>query len=154
SDGYRFAGVPGRLDWTVTQFAHANLLIRPPQSSAAAANADLDRMPTAELVTRGDPQARAALDWRIAQPLTVLVLLLIAVPLAHTRPRRGRYARLVPAILIYIVYYNLLGVARIWSAEGRLPLWWVPALAAAGGLALIWWHYGRRGKPAGRRHAH
>ncbi len=154
ADGYRFTGEPGRLDWTVTQFARANLLIRPPQPSAASAGGNLDRMPTSELAARDDAASRAALDWRIAQPLTVLVLLLIAVPLAHTRPRQGRYARLVPAILIYVVYYNLLGVARIWSAEGRLPLWWVLVLTAAGGGVLIWWHYGRHGKSARRRHAH
>lgn len=141
--GERYAGKPGRLDWTRTHFASADLLIRPPQTQPAAGG-DLSRLPTSALLARDDAGARAAFEWRIAQPLTVLVLLLIAVPLAHSRPRSGRYARLVPAILIYIVYFNLLGVARVWAGKGHLALWWVPALAAAVGFVLLWRQYGRR----------
>lgn len=152
ADGYRYAGAPGRLDWTITQFERSDLLIRPPQ--AAPPGTDLDRLPTAALLRRGDAPARAALEWRIAQPFTVLVLLLIAVPLAHTRPRQGRYARLVPAILVYLVYFNLLGVARVWVAQQRVAwLWWVPGLFAAGGLVLLWYRYGRHGNLFGRRRA-
>ncbi len=111
-------------------------------------------MATTELVGRRDAPARAALEWRIAQPFTVLVLLLIAVPLAHARPRQGRYARLVPAILLYLVYFNLLGVARVWVAQGRLAwLWWVPGLFALGGLMLVWHRYGRHVNLFRRRHA-
>jgi lipopolysaccharide export system permease protein len=150
TDGWRFAGEAGRRNWTLTRFAHGDLLIRPPQA-AASSETELDRLPTAALAGRDDLKARAALEWRIAQPITALVLLLIAVPLAHARPGRGRYARLVPAILIYILYFNLLGVARVWTADGKLPwLWWVPAVFAAGGLAFLWWHYGRHKRIAGR----
>lgn len=147
-DGVRYAGVPGRLDWTVTQFKHSDLLVSRPHTTSTA-NTDLDRMSIPELLARGEAPARAALAWRMAQPFTVLILILIAVPLAHTRPRRGRYARLVPAILFFIVYFNLLGVARVWMAGGHLPLWWVPVLGALVGGILLWRQFGRRRLVAG-----
>lgn len=153
ADGFRYSGRPGALDWTVTRFRHADLLVQP--GTPAAGSADLDRLSTAALFARSDPAARAALQWRIAQPFAVLVLLLIAVPLAHARPRQGRYVRLVPAILVYLVYFNLLGVARVWVAQGAAPVipgvWWVPGAAALGGLLLLWLRFGRR---LGRRVAH
>lgn len=154
ADGHRYSGQAGALDWTVTRFRHADLLVQPGRPTPGGA--DLDRLSTAALAARSDPAARAALQWRIAQPFAVLVLLLIAVPLAHVRPRQGRYARLVPAILVYLVYFNLLGVARVWVAQGTAPaipgLWWVPGLAALGGVMLLWLRFGRR-YGRGLRHA-
>ena len=146
SDGYRYAGDAGALDWTVTRFRKADLLVQPGHPARGAT--DVDRLSTGSLLARGDRPARAALEWRIAQPFTVLVLLLIAVPLAHVRPRQGRYARLVPAILVYLVYFNLLGVARVWVAQGTLGLlpgvWVVPLIAALGGAALLSARFGRQ----------
>ncbi|HEX5314470.1 MAG TPA: LPS export ABC transporter permease LptF [Gammaproteobacteria bacterium] len=144
--GHRYAGIPGQLDWTVTRFRSASLLVRPATPEAGVT--DPDRLPTAQLSARDDPVARATLQWRLVQPFTVLVLLLIAVPLAHIRPRQGRFARLVPAILVYLVYFNLLGVVRVWVGEGTIPLlpglWLVPLVFALGGIGLIYLRFARR----------
>ena len=85
----------------------------------------------------GDPAARAELHWRLASPLSVLVLALLALPLARSSPREPRYARLLLALLAWLTYYNLLVLGRTWIAEGTLApalgLWWVhlPVLALA-----------------------
>ncbi len=145
--GHRYEGRPDALDWTLTRFGSARLLVQPP-GPAPASTTDYDRMATSVLMAHTEPGARATLQWRLVQPLTVLLLLLIAVPLAHMRPRQGRYARLVPAILVYLIYFNLLGVARIWVAHGevdpQLGVWWVPALALLFGVLLLWQRFGRR----------
>lgn len=145
--GHRYQGNSGALDWTRTRFGSASVLVEPPGHAPASAT-DYDRMSTARLTALADPGARATLQWRLVQPLTALLMILIAVPLAHMRPRQGRYARLVPAILVYLIYFNLLGVARIWVAHGEvgtgLGVWWVPGLALLFGLFLLWQRYGRR----------
>ena len=60
------------------------------------------------------------------------LLLLLAVPLCKSSPRQGRYGRLVVAILLFVIYYNLLATAKYWVGEGKGPtaigLWWVPVL--------------------------
>ncbi len=65
-------------------------------------------------------------------PVSVIVLLLLAVPLCKSSPRQGRYGRLVVAILLFVIYFNLLATARYWVGEGSVPavigLWWVPVL--------------------------
>ncbi len=54
---------------------------------------------------------------------------LLAVPLSRLRPREGRYARLLQAILIYFVYSTFLSAGKVWLARGKIPdylgLWWV-----------------------------
>ena len=65
-------------------------------------------------------------------PISVLVLLVFAVPLSKSSPRQGRYGKLVVAVLLFVVYYNLMGVAQVWVKDGVVPpvigMWWVALL--------------------------
>jgi lipopolysaccharide export system permease protein len=97
--------------------------------------------PTAALIGSRDPEKRAELQWRLAMPVSVLVLLFLSVPLSKSSQRQGRYGRLVMAILLFVVYYNLLGAAKVWVEQGNVPawvgLWWVPALTVMLALVLL-----------------
>ncbi|MEM1231643.1 MAG: LPS export ABC transporter permease LptF [Pseudomonadota bacterium] len=64
---------------------------------------------------------RAEQQWRIAAPLVPLVLTLLALPLARSRPRQSRFARVVIAALLYAGYYNLIGLGRSAVEQGTLP---------------------------------
>ena len=63
--------------------------------------------------------------------------------LSRTAPRRGRYAKVFIAVLVYVVYYNLGGMAQTWLEEGwvgALPgMMWVHTLPASMLLVLLWW---------------
>ena len=69
--------------------------------------------------------------------LSVLVLALLAVPMARTSPRQPRYGNLILAVLGYIIYANSLALGRLWMAQGKLSalwgFWWVylPTLVLA-----------------------
>jgi lipopolysaccharide export system permease protein len=73
------------------------------------------------LFRSGNPKDSAELQWRAAMPVSALLLSLLAIPLGHTDPRRGRYANIFPAVLLYIAYRYLLGMAKNWVADGTLP---------------------------------
>ena len=64
--------------------------------------------------------------------ITTFVLAMLAVPFSTVRPRKGRYVMLLPAIIIYILYIELLYMARHWLEQGQIPaalgLWWVHVL--------------------------
>jgi lipopolysaccharide export system permease protein len=96
---------------------------------------------TSMLLGSDDPEDQAELQWRIAAPLGTLLLALLAVPLAHTTPREGRYGKLVLGIVAYLVYSNLLALGQAWIAKGyvspAIGLWWVHGLTAAAALWLI-----------------
>lgn len=58
------------------------------------------------------------IQWRFAPVLATLVLCIVAVPLSMVNPRQGRFARLMPAILIYLAYYLfLLSVRNLVQTE-------------------------------------
>jgi lipopolysaccharide export system permease protein len=70
-----------------------------------------------------------------------LVLALIAVPLARLRPRQGRYARVWVALLIFLLYSQLISVGKVMIARGTLPLvlglWWTHAAVVVLALLVI-----------------
>lgn len=142
-DGYRYQGTPGTTDYAVIKFGEHG--VRMGSSGESYAENKVDFMPTPELLQRGGKAALAELEWRISIPIMAFVLALLAVPLAKTSPRQGRYGRLLAAILVYIIYSNLLGVARVWVEKGTLSpligLWWVHVLMLIGAIVLLFNQY-------------
>lgn len=84
---------------------------------------------TFDLPDSGSYEDLAEFQWRLSTPLSALLLALLAIPLSRSRPRQGRYARMLAAVVIYAVYFNLLDVSRTWVESGTSgSIWWVPAL--------------------------
>ena len=138
-DGERIEGVPGRPDFRRIRFVEHGIPVVVPE--AGSGRLVPERRRTLDLLRSSELSDVAELQRRISMPLMVLVLALIAVPLAALRPREGRYARVAIAILLYFVYSNLVSAAQVWIEKGRLPplfgTWWVHALFAALGLLLL-----------------
>lgn len=147
-DGFRVEGQPGQDDFRLLRFARNDLRL-PDNDSGESSDAIKRAAPTGELLRSDEALQRAELHWRLAPPLSALVLALLALPLSRSSPRQPRYASLIVAILAYIVYANFLALGRSWLAQDKLAfglgLWWVylPTLALA--LWLI-----RRGLPLRR----
>lgn len=138
-NGYRYEGVPGQADFRIIQFEkHA---VRIEESTRGAVRYKRDARPTMALWKSSDPSDSAELQWRLSVPLSAALLAFLAVPLARVTPRQGRYGRLFVAIVVYIVYVNLLSVTQVWVERGIIPafigLWWVHALVFALALALL-----------------
>ncbi len=73
----------------------------------------------------------AEFQWRLSTPISALLLALLAIPLSRSKPRQGRYARMLAALVIYAVYFNLLDVGRTWVEMGTaMSIWWVPGMLA------------------------
>lgn len=138
-DGYRYFGTPGTSNYDRVQFQALSLRVSPPPFSYV--NNQRKLTPTSELWGSADRQDQAELHFRIAAPVSVLILALLAVPLSHLKPRQGRYSKIVFGILVYLVYANLLGVGQAWIGKGQIPsgvgLWWAHALVLAAALWMI-----------------
>ena len=146
-DGWRYEGLPGRADYRIVRYAEHGIVIQPPKPDNGLDS--YDAYPTADLLGINDVAATSELQWRLSVPLSVLLLTLLAVPLARTSPRQGRYGRLLVAILVYVIYYNLGILARVWLQKGVTPLamgmWWVNVVFLVGVAALLLRQYGLRG---------
>lgn len=97
--------------------------------------------PTAQLAHSDHPKDIAEFQWRLSTPVAAVLLGLLGVPLSRTAPRQGRYAKLLVAVLVYAVYYNLSAMAKTWVEQGdvgRAPgIWWVSGLLGCVLLILL-----------------
>lgn len=129
-NGHRYSGTPGTGEFRAITFErHGIRLTEPKQQSASAGRAGKGM----EELRRSDHSAdRAELEWRLAMPIACVMLALASLPLSHTTPRQGRYGRIAMGLLVYLVYSNLLVVARNNLADGQVPMelgmWWAHAL--------------------------
>jgi lipopolysaccharide export system permease protein len=93
--------------------------------------------PTFQLARSNDLEDIAEYQWRLSTPISTLLLALLAIPLSRTAPRRGKYAKLVTAVLVLAIYYNTSAMAKDWVEQGVVGpvvgIWWVVVL-----LAIVW----------------
>jgi len=120
-EGYRYEGQAGQQDYTITQFETHSILVQTGEKQQIEEY--LKSLPTSLLWQRGTSRDLAELQWRISAAVMTLVLCVMALALANNGPRTGRYAGFLPAILIYIIYSNLLGVTRAWVTKGVMAPW-------------------------------
>jgi lipopolysaccharide export system permease protein len=137
-NGHRYTGAPGDLDFVITRFERHAVRV---QETAAPGYRKLEATPTLELLREGDARHLAELQWRLSLPLSTLLLTVMAVPLARTSPRQGRYAKLVTAFVLYFLYNNALGITqKLVEREELHPwvgVWPVHGAFLAGALILL-----------------
>ena len=98
---------------------------------------------TLELLQSPNLRYQGELVWRVGLLLGAANLLLLAIGLAATNPRRASNWNLLFALLGFIVYYNLINLSQAWVSSGRFGMG--TALAGLHGsafvlaLTLLWW---------------
>ena len=143
--GERYEGEPGKPDYRIMEFdQHGILLENKKQVSAKATPSELKS--PADLWLSDQIEDRVELQWRIAIPVVVVILALLAVPLSYIAPRQGRFGKVGYAILVYIAYLNLMAVTRGQLENEVLPMvvnfWWVH-LVFVGLTGLLLWRRNR-----------
>ncbi len=130
-NGYRYIGRPGELEYQEVKFDTYSQYLQP-MNVRNPGDVEADALSTVALWAADELESKAALQWRIALPILVLVVTLLAIPLSHTNPRQGRYAQMIPAILIYIIYLVSLNAVRGLIEDGKVPaavgMWYVHAI--------------------------
>jgi len=160
-NGVRYEGVPGRGDYREIRFREYGVRLR--ESKVREEVQVAQALSTRELLASDRADYRAQLHWRLSLPVLCVVVTLLAVPLSRVNPRQGRYARLLPSILLYLIYITMLTSMRsklekdgyppvaLWAVHGVFLLaafnfhlfgrfWWRLFSAIGNGLSsLIWW---------------
>lgn len=141
--GREYQGIPGTANFQIAEFQGLKARLPHP---VIAIHQDIRTAKTADLWPLNNPDRAKAteLQWRLSAPFMVFALTLIAVPLSRVNPRVGKYAKLLPAVVIYILYANFMFVARNAMMNGKIPwwigMWWLHLLAFLLGLGLIWYN--------------
>lgn len=141
NEGREYEGKPGKANFRVVHFNQYRARLPHPTVNLQQ---DIRTEATSNLLPFNNPDLNKAaeLQWRLSVPLMVLILTLIAIPLSQVNPRSGKFARLMPAILIYIIYANFMFIARDWLKAGKVPVWigmsWLHILFLVLAGLLLW----------------
>src|SRR5574341_1250361 len=118
-NGRRYEGEPGSREYKVYEFERYAMRIDTVESRAPPAPTTKS-LSTRELLREPNPRNLAELSWRLGVPAATLILSLLAIPLSFVNPRAGRSMNLVLALLIYMIYSNLLSITQASIAQSRI----------------------------------
>lgn len=138
NDGVQYEAGTSDRDYRVVEFGQYQIQIS--EQEPELQRRKLSAFPTNQLANDDSLGAKAELQWRIAIPLSLPFLVLIAVPLAAVDPRQGRFGKLLPGLLLYLGYFLLLMAGRKLLEEGKIPaglgLWWIHTVMLFIGILL------------------
>ena len=117
-NGTRYEGVPGQRDYRIVEFDRYAIRIDniPPKQVEPYART----MSTIELWQDRTRTNLAELEWRLGLPISAAVLALLAIPLSYINPRAGRSLNLVTAMVLYMLYSNMISMTNAWVGLGKL----------------------------------
>ena len=95
---------------------------------------------TLTLLQQPTPLHMGELSWRLGLGLCALNFILLALPLSAVNPRRGRSYQFALALLVFVVYYNMVNIGQNWIAHGRFGMvgWMLGLHGLASALTLVW----------------
>lgn len=128
--GRRYASKPGSAEISITEFEQ--YAIRTETKEVARKPSDSNMLTTNILLKSDNLKDRAELQWRLAIPVSTVILLLLAITLSFVDPRAGRSLNLMFALFVFIIYNNMLNIFQAWIEQDRinvhLGLWPVHGL--------------------------
>lgn len=129
-NGRRYTGSQDSLDYRITRYRTYAVLVE--QGDAESRYAKLESVPTATLVGSDSPEYTAELQWRLSFVISSLLLPVLALALSRYSFSEQKYFSAFVAVLIYVVYSNMLSIAKTLLKRDDIPyfigLWWVHLL--------------------------
>jgi lipopolysaccharide export system permease protein len=117
-DGRRYDGQWGGVEFSLMEFERYGVRLEPATGSRGAESAR--GLTTPQLLANLTPPNQGELMARIGLPVSVIVIALLAIPLAFVNPRLGSSFNIVIGVLIYFTYTNLNGLMRSWITQERI----------------------------------
>ncbi len=117
-NGRRYQGTRGTAEYSTTQFE--KYAIRVEAKEAKQRPPSTESQNSKDLFFSDNVAHKAELQWRFAIPISALILSLMAIPLSALDPRAGRSANFMLALIIYIIYNNLLSIMYAWIIQDKV----------------------------------
>lgn len=140
-NGTRYEGTPGLLDYRIVEFERYAMRI---EGAAAKPSLPNVRTLTTQALWRNPTTWNLSeLEWRLGLPISAAVLALLAIVLSYVNPRAGRSLNMILAMVLYMLYSNMISVTNAWVGQGKLSpgigLWGIHALLLLITALLFYW---------------
>lgn len=117
-NGRRYEGTPGQKDYRIVEFERYAMRVEVEDTKLKEESPKA--YSTLFLLQNQTPWNLSELHWRLGLPISALILSLLAIPLSFVNPRAGRSLNLMAAIVIYMVYNNLISVTNTWVGQSKV----------------------------------
>lgn len=117
-NGRRYQGVRGTAEYSTTEFEKYAIRVEAVEAQRDAPTTQ--SISSFDLLKNASNANVAELQWRLSMPIAALILAILAIPLSAVDPRAGRSANFALAIIIYILYINLLSIIQAWIAQDKI----------------------------------
>ena len=140
TDGYVYEFSRTEEDGRIMQFEQSAMPLEPSENLQLKYR--VKSASTGSLARSDDNKEIAEFQWRLSTPLATVLLAILGVPLSRSSPRRGKYAKVTTAVVIFAIYYNLSALTKKWVEKGILEtfpgIWWIHLLLVCLMLILFW----------------
>ncbi|MGC9386604.1 MAG: LPS export ABC transporter permease LptF [Hydrogenovibrio sp.] len=120
-DGHSYEGLEGGETFTVRRFERFEGFL--PQLQMRLPSETKFEIDSLTLWASALPGDQAQLQWRLVTPLSIVVLGLLGLKMSRTGPREGRFGQMFFALVLYVVYNQLLVTAKESMANETWPIW-------------------------------
>lgn len=129
-NGTRYHGFPSNKNKKILNFKLYDLqIIDGKMQKSISTVTKVESKSTFELLFSNKLTEIAEFQWRISQPLSILILSVLGVLLGKTSPRSGKNLGVLVGVVMFIVYNNVLLIAKSTLERGEsspiVGLWWV-----------------------------
>ena len=125
-DANRYEGTAQLKDFRITNFHNYMGIIKPKEldSNNDEIN-DVQQLGLTDLYETKTIKSEAEFYWRLTLIISVPLMAFLVIPLSVSNPRQGRLAQILPALLLYLVYFLLASSIKANAGKGRLdPALW------------------------------
>ena len=120
-NGIRYEGLPGDKNINILDFELYDLEIISGDIQKSIMNfSEIEEMTSINLLSQKNLLAKAEMQWRFSQPISILLLSVFGVFLGKSSPRTGKGINLIIGIIIFMLYNNGLLVAKNSIESGQL----------------------------------
>jgi len=147
-NGTRYEGLPSDGNINILNFEEYDLEIVPGDVQKSISSfSEIEEKNTIDLLREGGSKANAEVQWRISQPISVLILSIFGVFLGKSSPRTGKGINLIVGMVVFMLYNHALIVAKSAIESGQLSpligMWGIHLLLL---IVLIIFYQFRQGK--------
>ncbi|SFN36060.1 LPS export ABC transporter permease LptF [Xenorhabdus japonica] len=122
--GTRYEGTAQLRDFRITEFKNYQAVIG--HQSADIDGNKVEQKSIEQLWHGTDNDSRSEFHWRLTLIVSVLIMALMVVPLSAVNPRQGRVLSMLPAMLLYLIFFLLQSSLRSNGGKGKLdPMFWM-----------------------------
>ena len=149
-DGVRYQGIPSDENVNILNFDIYDIeIVSGELQKSLAIYTKIEGKSTFDLIKEGGSYANAELQWRLSQPIMVLILSVFGVFLGKASPRGGKGVNLLIGVIVFMLYNNALLIAKsaieLSQMDPVIGLWGVHLLVL---MFLILLYQFRKGKIA------